>query len=165
MDILQALKSLDFWQTVGLIVSIAFTLWEARSRIRENRAEAYNRLHEEYISFLQFCNQHPELGFSEFEEEELQYFGRLHGGDKEKAKNVLDACNLLTALWEHAFLLRSIMSKGQWEGWEMWVRDYLKRSEVIRKGVSICVPWYDPDFVKYAQRVVEEVEQGLSYWS
>jgi len=161
MDILNALKSLDFWQTIGLIVSIAFTLWQARLKIKENRAEAYNRLHEEYISFLQVCNQHPELGFSEFEEEELQYFSRLHGGDKERAKSVLDLCNLLTAIWEHAFLLRSSMSKGQWEGWDKWVRDYLKRSKVIREGVRICVPWYDPDFVKFAQGVIEEVERGL----
>ncbi|MGC9083099.1 MAG: hypothetical protein ACP5ME_07965, partial [Anaerolineae bacterium] len=74
MDLLDTLKSLDFWQTIGLIVSIAFTVWQAilsRKQLREN---AYARLHEEYISFLNFTREHPELGFSEFDEEELSDF-------------------------------------------------------------------------------------------
>lgn len=162
MDIVDTLKSLDFWQTIGLIISIAFTVWQAYLYRKQLREDAYARLHEEYIAFLRFAQDHPELGFSEFDTKEISDFATMVGGDQEKAKDVLHTCNLLTAIWEHAFLLRSTMSRGQWEGWQTWVQDYLRRSKTIQKGVRICVEWYDPDFVKYAKRVVAEVEDSLS---
>lgn len=162
MDIINVLKSLDFWQTVGLIVSIAFTVWQAYLYRKQLQEDAYARLHEEYIAFLKFTREHPELGFSEFNEGEVSDFNSMVGGEKEKAEEILHACNVLTAVWEHAFLLRSSMSEGQWEGWQTWVGDYLRRSHIIRRGVSICVDWYDPKFVKYARQFIAEIENSLN---
>lgn len=162
MDIVEALKSLDFWQTVGLIVSIVFTAWQAYLYRKQLKEDAYARLHQEYIDFLRFVRDHPELGFSEFDPRELSDFASTVGGELEKAQEMLHACNLLTAIWEHAFLLRSAMSKGQWEGWQLWIRDYLRKSKAIRRGVNICVDWYDPEFVKHAKQLIAEVEDSLN---
>lgn len=162
MDIVKTLTSLDFWQTVGLIISIAFTLWQAYLYRKQLREDAYARLHNEYIDFINFVQSHPELGLSEFDTKELSNFTSAVGGDLQKAEKVLYACNLLAAVWEHAFLLRSTMPKGQWEGWETWVQDYLRRSKAVREGISICIEWYDPDFVQYAKRLIAEVEESLN---
>jgi hypothetical protein len=149
MDIL---TNIDFWQNVVLIATLLFMIIEFIRQRKETQRAIYQELHSAYLSFLQFCMEHPGLGLSEFDETELQSFKSI-GGNKE----LLDACNVLVALWENAFLMRSSMSKGQWDGWEIWIRDYLRRSEKVRKGVSLCIDWYDPGFVKFVKRIISEI--------
>ena len=46
--------------------------------------------------------EHPNIGLSDFSDSEIKEFVNMSGGSKE----LLDACNLLVALWENAYLMR-----------------------------------------------------------
>jgi len=152
MDIL---KNVNFWQNVVLVATLIFMIVEIIRQRKESQRVIYQELHSGYLSFLQFNREHPEIGLSEFDDTELKSF-EVMGGNK----GLLDACNYLVALGENAFLIRSSMSKGQWEGWETWMEDYLRRYEKVRKGVNICVEWYDPNFVKYMRNIIAKIEKG-----
>ncbi len=153
MKISDILTNVDFWQNVVLVATLVYTVAEHRLGRKESERNRYLELHSAYLSFVQYCLEHKELGLSEFRDYELKYFESL-GGSVE----LLNACNVLVALWENAFLARASMTKEQWRGWELWMRDYLKRSEKVRAGVILCIEMYDPKFVDFVKETIKEIE-------
>lgn len=150
------LTNVDFWQNVVLVATLGLMIVEFIRNRKETQRATYEELHSSYLSFLQFCMEHPEIDLSDFDETELNSF-KSSGGNEE----LLNTCNLLVALWEKAFLMRSSMPKGQWKGWLIWMQDYLRRYEKVRRGVTLCIDWYDPGFVKFIKEVVSEIELNL----
>lgn len=147
------LTNVDFWQNVVLVATLIFMIVEFIRQRKETQRAAYQELHSAYLSFLQYCMEHPNIGLSDFNASEIKEFVDA-GGNRE----LLDACNLLVALWENAYLMHSSMSNGQWEGWKAWMKDYLRNSEKVRVGVRFCIDQYDPDFVQFAKGILTEIE-------
>ena len=148
------LTNVDFWQNVVLVATLFFMITEFIRQRKEARRAIYQELHSAYLSFSLYCIEHPNIGLSDFSESEIKSFVDMSGASKE----LLDACNLLVALWENAYLMRSSMPNGQWAGWEKWMEDYLKNSEKVRIGVRFCIDQYDPNFVQFVKKTISEIE-------
>lgn len=144
------LTNIDFWQNIVLVSTLILMIIEHNRQRKDSRRAIYHELHSGYLSFLQYTIQNPHLGLTEFTHEETQLFAT----DPKHASDFIHAVNLMVALWENAFLMRDSMSKGQWKGWEDWIRDYLKKSEEVRTAVKMCVAQYDPEFIIFINNYI-----------
>lgn len=148
---MNVLTNVDLWQNVAIIATLILTLVAYARERRESRRAVYQQLNTDYLSFLGFCMEHRELGLTEFSKEELTKFEAAGG-----SRDLLDACNMLCALWESAFSARAYMSRGEWQGWADWMRGYLERDERVRKGVLLSLDWYSPRFVSFIRGIERE---------
>ena len=150
----------EFWATVPAkdivemagwafaVVSVVIALWRYwTAKVREQKDRdygTYDALDDKYYEFTKLCFEHPKLDIFDLPDKAP---GALTDTE---AKQQLVAFSLLFQILERAYLMHldrdSAESKGQWEGWELFVDRYCRRQNFRDAWSRLGAEW-DPRFM------------------
>jgi hypothetical protein len=135
---------------VGLPLAIVVFVAEQRKGVRQEEAEIFQRLSDDYSKFLELAIQNSDLGLlrSSQRDETLS-------ADQQERKHAM--LRLLIALFERAFILlyeeeMSIQRQRQWATWEDYMREWCRRED-FRRALPELLEGEDEAFAQYIQRI------------
>jgi hypothetical protein len=151
---------LEWWEmasyvvtVIGLPFAIGIFLWEQRRERQNEEEELYQRLSDEYASFLRLVLEHADLELTQrvIDEE------RLTSEQRERKEVIFE---ILTALFERAYILvyeekMSRQSQRLWASWEDYMRWWCRRAD-FRSRLPKLLEGEDPDFVRYLNGLAAE---------
>jgi hypothetical protein len=153
MDWMPLLEALSYLVTiVGLPFAIIVFVMEQRKERLGEEEEIYQRLADEYASFLRLVLEHSDLHLRM-----SRAPNDLTDEQKERKVIILD---LLVSLFERAYILvyEEKMTKQVrrlWQTWEDYMREWCRRDD-FRNLLPQLLVGEDPDFVVYIQRIARE---------
>ena len=158
------------WELAGNIALVAGVplaliafLWQAlRERqneqleLQQQQEEIYQRLSDEYVSFMKLLLQHPELKLlretpaSAFTADQLDQRHLIFG--------------VLVALFERAFILvyeehMDAETRRRWLSWEDYMREWCRRDD-FRQALAKHLEGEDVDFRTHLDRILIEEGRG-----
>jgi hypothetical protein len=143
---------------VGLPFAILVFLYERRKAQRTEEEELYQRLSDEYASFLRLALEHADLKLFR-----AQAVGEPLTDEQLERKNIL--FGLLVSLFERAYLLvyERDMSDHQrrlWMSWEDYIREWLRRED-FRAALPELLKGEDDDFVALVQALARDEDARM----
>jgi succinate dehydrogenase flavin-adding protein (antitoxin of CptAB toxin-antitoxin module) len=151
---------LEWWEmasyvvtVIGLPFAIGIFIWEQRRERQNEEEELYQRLSDEYASFLRLVLEHADLELTQRVVDE----GRLTSEQRERKEVIFE---ILTALFERAYILvyeeeMSRQSQRLWASWEDYMRWWCRRAD-FRSRLPKLLEGEDPDFVRYLNGLATE---------
>lgn len=154
----------DWWElasyvvtVVGLPFAIGVFIWEQRRERQNEEEEIYQRLSDEYTSFMRLVLENADLGL-------LQRTRELHPLSPEQEERKLGIFNILIALFERAFILvyedeMPPQTRRLWMSWEDYMRDWCRRPD-FRAALPELLKGEDEAFARHIARIAEEERQA-----
>lgn len=138
---------------VGLPFAIAVFMHDRRRARMNEQEEIYQRLADEYASFLKLALSNADL----------RLLRRAGGTDKlteEQEERRFALFNILVSLFERAYMLvyeerMDRQTRRLWLSWEDYMREWCRRGE-FRAVLPALLQGEDADFRKQIERISEE---------
>ena len=142
---------------IGLPMAIIVFIYEQRKDRQNDDEEVYQRLSDEYTTFLKLVLEHADLHL-------LRSAPNLPPLNDEQMERKFLLIGILVALFERAYLLvyDDVMNKQtrrMWQTWDDYMREWCRRED-FRSMMVTHLKGEDPDFQAYIQRVAEEERQA-----
>ncbi len=143
---------------IGLPLAIVVFIYEQRKDRQNDDEEVYQRLSDEYTTFLKLVLEHADLHL-------LRSAPNLPPLNDEQMERKFLLIGILVALFERAYLLvyDDVMNKQtrrMWQTWDDYMREWCRRED-FRSMMVAHLKGEDPDFQAYIQRVAEEERQAI----
>ena len=144
MSIFDWFEFLSFVVTVfGLPFAILVFLWEQRRERQNEEEEIYQRLSDEYSSFLKLVLANSDLQI-------LRKKGPIVELTPEQQERKWILFSILISLFERAYLLvyeetMNKQTKRLWQSWEDYMREWCRRED-FRAALPELLPGEDEDF-------------------
>jgi hypothetical protein len=143
----------------GLPMAILVFLYEQRKERRNEQEEIYQRLSDEYSSFLRLVLDNADLQL-------LRKGG--HGPEltDEQKERKFAIFNLLISLFERAYILvyedeMDRQTTRLWLSWEDYMREWCRRTD-FRAALAELLRGEDEDFAGHITRIANEEESKVS---
>ena len=155
---LQTWELLSYIVTVfGLPFAIAIFIWEQRRDRAQEEEEIYQRLSDEYTTFMKLVLENADLRLLRREGPEIQ----LSLEQKERRFAIF---NVLVALFERAYLLvheehMDQQSQRLWQSWEDYMREWCRRPD-FREALEELLGGEDPEFAARIRQIASEESQA-----
>lgn len=142
---------------VGLPFALAVFVWEQRRERQNEEEEIYQRLSDEYTSFVRLVIENADLGL-------LRRAREIAPLEAEQEERKLALFNILIAIFERAYILvyddkMNPQTRRLWQSWEDYMRDWCRRSD-FRSALPELLRGEDPAFAAHIRKIGEE--EGLS---
>jgi len=137
----------------GLPLAIWVFIYEQRKERANDQEEMFQRLSDEYTSFLRLVLENADLQLL-----------RQHGGEgtlnDEQKERQLALFGILVSLFERAYMLvyeddMDRQTRRLWQSWEDYMRDWCKRPE-FRAALPDLLQGEDEDFQRHIQDVARD---------
>ena len=137
---------------VGLPMAIAVFLYEQRKERRNEQEEIYQRLSDEYASFLRLALEHADLHLVRRGGEGVEL-------NDEQAERKFTIFNILVSLFERAYILvydeeMDRQTRRLWQSWEDYMREWCRRPD-FRAALKDLLRGEDEDFAAHILRIAE----------
>ena len=138
---------------IGLPMAIIVFIYEQRKERQSDDEEVYQRLSDEYTTFLKLVLEHADLHL-------LRSAPNLPTLNEEQMERKFLLIGILVALFERAYLLvyddhMNKQTRRMWQTWDDYMREWCRREDFRAMMVS-HLKGEDPDFQAYIQRIAEE---------
>jgi hypothetical protein len=138
---------------IGLPLAIIVFIYEQRKERQHDDEEVYQRLSDEYTTFLKLVLEHADLHL-------LRTAPNLPPLNEEQMERKFLLIGILVALFERAYLLvydeqMNKQTRRMWQTWDDYMREWCRREDFRAMMVS-HLNGEDPDFQAYIQRIAEE---------
>ena len=135
---------------VGLPLAIWVFLMEQRKERQNEEEEIYQRLSDEYTSFLKLVLSNPDLQL-------LRKDAALQPLSDEQNERKLALFSILVSLFERAYLLvyeerMDRQSQRLWLSWEDYMREWCERRD-FREALPELLKGEDEDFCAHIQKI------------
>jgi hypothetical protein len=154
MSIFDWFEFLSFVVTVfGLPFAILVFLWEQRRERQNEEEEIYQRLSDEYSSFLKLVLENSDLQI-------LRKGGPTAELTAEQQERKWILFSILVSLFERAYLLvyeekMNKQTKRLWQSWEDYMREWCRRED-FRAALPELLPGEDEDFRARIVKIADE---------
>ena len=154
MTLFEWMEFLSYLVTViGLPLAIGVFMYEQRKEHANDEEELYQRLSDEYASFLRLVLEHADLRLMSPQASDLALTE-----EQQERKNLL--LNILISLFERAYLLvyEEDMPKQTarlWQSWEDYMREWCRRED-FRAALPELLRGEDPEFCSHILRYARE---------
>jgi hypothetical protein len=138
---------------VGLPLAIIVFIYEQRKDRQNDDEEVYQRLSDEYTTFLKLVLEHADLHL-------LRSSPNLPPLNEEQMERKFLLIGILVALFERAYLLvyddkMNKQTRRMWQTWDDYMREWCRRED-FRSMMVAHLNGEDPDFQAYIQRIANE---------
>lgn len=154
MSAMEWMEFLSYVVTVvGLPLAIGVFMYEQRKERANDEEELYQRLSDEYASFLRLVLEHADLRLMSPQASNLPLTE-----EQRERKNLL--LGLLVSLFERAYLLvyeddMPKQTRRLWQSWEDYMREWCRRED-FRVMLPELLSGEDPDFCSHILRYAAE---------
>jgi len=144
-------EALSYVVTIfGLPMAILVFIYEQRRQRQNEEEEIYQRLSDEYTSFLKLVLANPDL----------QLLRRQSGPGQlteEQSERKTALFNILISLFERAYLLvyeedMDKQTRRLWQSWEDYMREWCRRED-FRTALPELLQGEDEDFCNHIRRI------------
>lgn len=137
---------------IGLPFAIAVFVWEQRRERQQEDEEIYQRLSDEYTSFMKLVMQNADLRL-------LRREGPPAELSPEQRERRFALFNVLVALFERAFLLvweprMDRQTARLWQSWEDYMREWCRNAD-FREVLPELLQGEDEEFATHIRRSAE----------
>lgn len=161
MSWLETFELLSYVVTVvGLPFAIIIFMYEQRRERQNEREEIYQRLSDEYASFLKLVLNNADL----------HLLGRNSQVSEPLTEEQEERCfaifNILISLFERAYVLvyqenMDKQSRRLWQSWEDYIREWCRRSD-FRSALPLLLPGEDEDFIRHIRKIADEEQTSAN---
>lgn len=154
MSLFEWMEFLSYLVTViGLPLAIALFVYEQRKEHANDEEELYQRLSDEYASFLRLVLEHADLRLMSPHKPDAPLTD-----EQRERKSVL--FGILISLFERAYLLvyeedMPKQTRRLWQSWEDYMREWCVRAD-FRAMLPELLRGEDPDFGAHISRIARE---------
>lgn len=152
-------EALSYVVTIfGFPMAIIVFLYEQRKERRNEQEEIYQRLSDEYASFLRLALENADLHL-------LRRGGANVELTDEQKERKFTIFNILVSLFERAYILvydeeMDRQTRRLWQSWEDYMREWCRRSD-FRAALTELLRGEDENFAAHIGRIAEaEAIQG-----
>lgn len=154
------MSALEWWEllsylvtVIGLPLAIGVFWYEQRKEHANDEEELYQRLSDEYASFLRLVLEHADLRLMSPQAPDPPLTA-----EQLERKNVL--FGILISLFERAYLLvyeddMPKQTRRLWQSWEDYMREWCTRED-FRSVLPELLRGEDPDFGMHISRIAQE---------
>lgn len=140
---------------VGLPLAIYIFVVEQEKEREVDEEEIYQRLSDEYASFLRLVIDNADLGL-------LRERGRAIQLTEEQEERKVAIFGILIALFERAYILEyeedmDRQRRRRWRSWEDYMREWCTRPDFC-SALPRLLEGEDPDFARHIRRLAGLVE-------
>ncbi len=159
MTTLEGLEAASYVVTIfGLPMAILVFAWEQRRQRENDQEEIYQRLSDEYASFLKLALDNADLHL-------LRKQGREPELTDEQRERKYALFNILVSIFERAYILvyeerMDRQTRRLWLSWEDYMREWCRRKD-FREVLPELLKGEDEDFAARIGRIADE-ESGRS---
>ena len=137
----------------GLPMAIIVFLYEQKKERRNEQEEIYQRLSDEYASFLRLVLNNADLHL-------LRKGGHDAELTDEQKERKFTIFNILVSLFERAYLLvyddeMDRQTRRLWQSWEDYMREWCRRSD-FRAALAELLRGEDEDFATHIAGIAKE---------
>ena len=153
MTTLEWLEAASFVVTiVGLPLAILIFAWEQRHQRQNDQEEIYQRLSDEYTSFLKLALDNADLHLLR-----KQGSGPELTGEQQERKYAL--FTILVSIFERAYILvyedkMDRQTRRLWLSWEDYMREWCQRHD-FREVLTELLKGEDEDFATHIGKIAE----------
>jgi len=153
MTILECLEAASYVVTiVGLPMAILVFAWEQRRQRQNDQEEIYQRLSDEYTSFLKLALDNADLHL-------LRTQGAYSELTEEQRERKYALFNILVSIFERAYILvyedeMDRQTRRLWLSWEDYMREWCRRKD-FREVLPELLKGEDEDFAAHIGNIVE----------
>ncbi|MGQ0528247.1 MAG: hypothetical protein ACT4PG_00215 [Panacagrimonas sp.] len=160
------MSALEWWEllsylvtVIGLPLAIGVFWYEQRKEHANDEEELYQRLSDEYASFLRLVLEHADLRLMSPQAPDPPLTA-----EQLERKNVL--FGILISLFERAYLLvyeddMPKQTRRLWQSWEDYMREWCTRED-FRSVLPELLRGEDPDFGTHITRIAQEESAGCA---
>lgn len=135
---------------IGLPFAIVVFIWQQRRERQNEEEEIYQRLSDEYTTFMKLVMENADLGLLRRRRETAP----LEPEQEERKQAVF---NILIALFERAYILvyedsMQPQTRRLWQSWEDYMRDWCRRED-FRAALDELLRGEDPAFAEHIKRI------------
>lgn len=147
-------EALSYVVTIfGLPMAIVVFIYEQRRQRQNEEEEIYQRLSDEYTSFLKLVLANPDLQLLR-----RQSDPRTLTDEQIERKTAI--FNILISLFERAYLLvyeekMDKQTRRLWQSWEDYMREWCRRED-FRAALPELLQGEDEDFCSHIRRIAAE---------
>jgi hypothetical protein len=146
--------------TFALPFAILVFLFERRKERQADEEELYQRLSDEYTSFLKLVLDNADLQL-------LRKRGPLNLLTEEQMERKLALFGILVSIFERAYILvyEEKMNKQTsrlWSSWEDYMREWCCRDD-FRDALPQLLEGEDPDFRQHIGKISEAIPKGIRW--
>ena len=143
--------------TFGIFAGIFVYMRRSKQDYRVRQDEKYDTLQAWYIDFLKMSFENPELDFSP----DAIYTENLTADELYKQNQIF---NIFISIIEQAWLLRSVMPKSQWAGWQHYIEYYFSSQIFVNLVDELLMSgtWYDQNFERYLRSLMPKKKTRVS---
>ena len=158
MSLFEWMEFLSYAVTVvGLPLAIGVFVYEQRKEHANDEEELYQRLSDEYASFLRLVLEHADLRLMS-----TQQSSEPLTAEQRERKGVM--LGLLVSLFERAYLLvygehMPRQTRRLWQSWEDYMREWCERED-FRTLLPDLLRGEDPDFCEHILRIARQVQNS-----
>lgn len=144
---------------IGLPLAIWIFVYEQRKERRNEQEELFQRLSDEYTSFLRVVLENADLQLL-----------RLHGAEQslsdEQKERQFVLFGILVSIFERAYMLvyEDVMDRQTrrlWLSWEDYMRDWCKRAD-FRAALPELLQGEDEDFQRHIEAIARAKGNGAA---
>ena len=140
---------------IGLPLAIGLFLFEQRKERRNEEAEVYQLLSDNYQDFLKVALDNPDL--------RLFSAGAADTLSAEQKERQFIIFTMLVSLFERAYLLlhdedMSPKQARRWKSWQDYIFEWCRRPD-FRASLPALLHGEDPGFVRYVERLAASAQQ------
>lgn len=151
---------LNFTQLIGIPVAILLYINNKRKERRDKDFGTYDSLDDKYIDYLRLCLEHPTLDVADIPRPQV-----AAAVTPEQRQAELIMFSILVSIMERAYLMYKDRSykvrEKQWEGWNDYIKDWLKRPNFREALLVQLLPGFDERFVAYVEDLMPKPAQKL----
>lgn len=153
MTTLEWLEAASYVVTiVGLPMAILVFAWEQRRQRQNDQEEIYQRLSDEYASFLKLALDNADLHL-------LRTQGAASELTEEQRERKYALFNILVSIFERAYILvyedeMDRQTRRLWLSWEDYMREWCRRKD-FREVLPELLRGEDEDFAAHIGNIVE----------
>jgi len=142
---------------VGLPLAIGIFIYEQRKERQNEEEELYQRLSDEYTSFLKLVLENSDLQL-------LRQQGQPQSLTDEQKERKLIIFGILVSLFERAYILvyendMNKQTRRLWSSWEDYMREWCRRED-FRAVLENLLEGEDEDFQKHIRQIVAQEKLG-----
>jgi hypothetical protein len=142
-------------ETFALPFGIVVFVLERRKQRQTDEEELYQRLSDEYMTFLKLVLDNSDLQL-------LRRNGTKADFTEEQMERKLALFGILVSIFERAYLLvyeekMNKQTRRLWSSWEDYMREWCRRAD-FRAALPELLEGEDPDFQSHIQRISAAVQ-------
>jgi hypothetical protein len=143
--------------TLGLPFAILVFIWEQRRERRNEEAEIYQRLSNEYTNFMRLVLENPDLRLLHKPDASEPACLPLAPEQRERQAALF---NILVALFERAYILvyddrMNPQTARLWQSWEDFMREWCRKPD-FRGALPELLQGEDAEFAEHITRISRE---------